>query len=400
MLRGKKILLAVTGSIAAYKSAYLVRLLITKGCKVKVVLSPSARDFITPLTLSTLSKNPVYWEYFNKEDETGQWHNHVQLALWADAMIIAPATANTLAKMARAQADNFLMAVYLSAKCPVYFSPAMDLDMHRHPGTQANIRTLKEYGHHHIPAESGELASGLQGEGRMAEPEHIIALVEQQMRANMPLMDKKILISAGPTHEPLDPVRYLGNRSSGKMGIAIADAAAQWGAEVQLILGPTALLPQHDSVHVTRVQTAQEMLKACEEHFPHSDVAIMAAAVADYRPEKIAEQKIKKDAERYELPLVKNQDILLTLGRQKKEHQRIIGFALETENEVTNALKKLHKKNCDYIVLNTPTENTGFGKNTNAVQLLNSKGKSQSVPLNSKEKIAYEILEHTICHPF
>lgn len=400
MLRGKKILLAITGSIAAYKTTYVIRLLIKKGCEVKVVLSPSARDFVTPLTLSTLSKNPVYWDYFDKEDDTGQWHNHVELALWADAMIIAPTTANTLAKMTRAQADNFLMAVYLSAKCPVYFSPAMDLDMHRHPGTQANIRTLIEYGHHHIPAESGELASGLEGEGRMAEPEHIVAYVEQKMLENQPLTGKQVLITAGPTHEPLDPVRYLGNRSSGKMGIALAEAAAQWGATVHLILGPTHLLPQNEQINLTRVNTAQEMLEAAKVHFSHCDLAIMAAAVADYRPEKVARQKIKKSTEKYQLALVKNPDILHTLGQCKEERQCLVGFALETENAEEHALKKLHKKNCDYIVLNQPSANTGFGKDTNAAVLLNREGIKRKLTVKSKQKIAYEILEHTACHPF
>jgi len=388
----KKVLLAVTGSIAAYKSTFLVRLLVKNGAQVKVVLSPAARDFITPLTLATLSKNPVYWEYFDRTEDTGTWHNHVELGLWADVLLIAPATANTLAKMANAQADNFLMAVYLSAKCPVFFAPAMDFDMHRHPATQSNIARLHEMGNHHIPAETGELASGLEGEGRMAEPEHIVRYIENYWQAQSPFRGKRVLINGGPTHEPLDPVRFLGNRSSGKMAIALAEAAAAQGAEVDLVLGPTHLQPGDKAIRCHRVHTAREMLECCLALFSHSALTICSAAVADYRPREVAPEKIKKNTEHYTLELVKNPDILATLGQKKLAGQFLVGFALETQDAEKYGRQKRSAKNCDLIVVNQPGDHSGFGHDTNEAMLLGPAEYRHAVPLTTKEKLAYEIL--------
>lgn len=396
MLSGKKVLLGVTGSIAAYKASFLVRLLIKAGAEVKVVLSPAARDFVTPLTLATLSKNPVLWEYFDKEDDQGQWNNHVDLGLWADMLIIAPATADTLSKMVAGHCDNLLMGVYLSAKCPVYFVPAMDLDMYRHPSTIENIEKLKSYGNHFIPSGNGELASGLVGEGRMAEPEEIVDFIENHLADNSPLHGKRVLISAGPTYEPIDPVRFIGNHSSGKMGIAIANAAAELGAEVTLVLGPSSLQPK-EGVEVIPVQSASEMYEACIQRFENADIAVMAAAVSDYRPKNVADQKIKKSEDTLTIELVKNPDILFNLGQAKK-HQVLVGFALETENVVENAIGKLHKKNCDLIVLNSPGETSGFGKDTNEVTLINRKEEQLKLGLKSKEDIAQDILLHVIDH--
>lgn len=396
MLSGKKVLLGVTGSIAAYKASFLVRLLIKAGAEVKVVLSPAARDFVTPLTLATLSKNPVLWEYFDKEDDQGQWNNHVDLGLWADMLIIAPATADTLSKMVAGHCDNLLMGVYLSAKCPVYFAPAMDLDMYRHPSTIENIEKLKSYGNHFIPSGSGELASGLVGEGRMAEPEEIVAFIENNLTDNSPLNGKRVLISAGPTYEAIDPVRFIGNHSSGKMGIAIANAAAELGAEVTLVLGPSSLQAK-EGVEVIPVQSASEMYEACIQRFEYVDIAVMAAAVSDYRPKNVADQKIKKSEDTLNIELVKNPDILFNLGQAKK-HQVLVGFALETENVIENAIGKLHKKNCDLIVLNSPGETSGFGKDTNEVTLINRKEEQLKLGLKSKEDIAQDILLHVIDH--
>lgn len=396
MLSGKKVLLGVTGSIAAYKASFLVRLLIKAGAEVKVLLSPAARDFVTPLTLATLSKKPVLWEYFDKEDDQGQWNNHVDLGLWADMLIIAPATADTLSKMVAGHCDNLLMGVYLSAKCPVYFAPAMDLDMYRHPSTIQNIEKLKSYGNHFIPSGSGELASGLVGEGRMAEPEEIVAFIENNLADNSPLNGKRVLISAGPTYEAIDPVRFIGNHSSGKMGIAIANAAAELGAEVTLVLGPSSLQPK-EGVEVIPVQSASEMYEACTQRFKNVDIAVMAAAVSDYRPKNVADQKIKKSEDTLNIELVKNPDILFNLGQAKK-HQVLVGFALETENVIENAIGKLHKKNCDLIVLNSPGETSGFGKDTNEVTLINRKEEQLKLGLKSKEDIAQDILLHVIDH--
>ena len=395
MLSGKKVLLGVTGSIAAYKASFLVRLLIKAGAEVKVILTPAARDFVTPLTLATLSKNPVLWEYFDKDDDQGTWNNHVDLGLWADLFIIAPATSDTLSKMASGHCDNLLMGAYLSAKCPVYFAPAMDLDMYRHPSTIQNIQTLQKFGNQFIPSGDGELASGLTGEGRMAEPEDIVAFVEENLKAQSPLSGKKVLLSAGPTYEPIDPVRFIGNHSSGKMGIALAERAAAMGADVTLVHGPIALKPVDSKIKTIEVQSAKEMFEACKQYYPLADIAIMAAAVADYRPKNKAAQKIKKVEDNLNIELVKNPDILYELG-QKKDHQVLVGFALETENAVENAIGKLHKKNCDLIVLNSPGESSGFGKDTNEVILINRKEQQQRLGLKSKQDIAKDILLHII----
>lgn len=401
MLRGKKILLGVTGGIAAYKTTYLVRLLIKEGAEVRVVLSPSARDFVTPLSLSTLSKNPVYWEYYDSNSETGEWHNHVDLALWADLMIIAPLTANTMAKMANGQSDNFLMAVYLSAKCLVFFAPAMDLDMYKHPATAANIASLQSYGHILIPAESGELASGLEGKGRMAEPETIVAKVEEELFAKAPLRNKRILINAGPTYEAIDPVRFIGNRSSGKMGMALAEAAAAYGATVHLVLGPSALDSKSKNIHIERVESTREMFEATKSAFVDADWAILSAAVSDYRPKLAADQKIKKSGSSISLDLVENPDILKYLGSHKSSEQLLIGFALETENALANAERKLNTKNCDWIVLNQADDKgRGFGHDTNEVLLLSRQGQKEKLELKPKKQLAYEILDRLLkYHP-
>lgn len=396
MLRGKKVLLGVTGSIAAYKSTYLVRLLKKAGAEVKVVLSPAARDFVTPLSLATLSGNPVMWEYFDPADEEGKWNNHVELGLWADLMLIAPATANTMAKMISGEADNLLVGVYLSAKCPVYFAPAMDLDMYRHPSTTRNIEKLQSYGNVLIPAESGELASGLVGEGRMAEPENILDFLETHLRNQAPLSGKKVLVNAGPTHEPIDPVRFIGNHSSGKMGIAIAEQASALGAEVTLVLGPTALAPKDPAIKLIRITTARELLEACVAQFPAADIAILSAAVADYRPATAADNKIKKSGDALNIELIENPDVLKTLGEMRREDQYLAGFALETNNAVEYARQKLNKKNCDLIVLNIPGSETGFGKDTNQVVLLSRSGKEQEIELKTKIEIAEDILRFIV----
>lgn len=397
MWRGKNVLLGVTGSIAAYKSTYLVRLLKKAGAEVKVILSPSARDFVTPLTLSTLSKNPVLWEFFDPEDEEGKWNNHVDLGLWADMIIIAPATSNTLAKMVSGTCDNLLMGVYMSAKCPVYFAPAMDLDMYRHPSTQENIKQLQSYGNRFIPAGTGELASGLSGEGRMAEPEEIIQFMETEMAQNRPLLGKKLLINAGPTYEPIDAVRFIGNHSSGKMGVALAEKAYELGAEVHLVLGPNSVKPSEGRISVEEVQTAREMNDACQNGFEQADVAILAAAISDYRVDNPSDKKIKKTGEALSLHLVENPDILAGLGKIKRADQVLVGFALETDNGPENARKKLHKKNCDLIVLNAPGPVSGFGTDTNEVTLIDRNNGEKKLELKSKDEIAEDILLH-ICH--
>lgn len=396
MLSGKKILLGVTGGIAAYKTTYLVRLLVKAGAEVRVVLSPSARDFVTPLSLSTLSKNPVYWEYFDRDSESGEWHNHVELGLWADLMVLAPLTANSLSKIAQGQSDNFLMAVYLSVKCPVFFAPAMDLDMYKHPATQDNIERLKSFGHQFIPAESGELASGLKGEGRMAEPETILEHINAYLLAQAPLAGKKILITAGPTYEAIDPVRFIGNRSSGKMGMALAEAAASKGAEVTLILGPSAIDTKMSSIAIIRVESTTEMLEEARLYFKEADWAIFSAAVSDYRPKHPADQKIKKEAgaEEMTLDLIQNPDILKTLAAGKAKNQLVVGFALETENALENAQKKLHTKNCDWIVLNSPdASERGFGHDTNEVRLIGKNQEQIALSLKLKKELAHEILD-------
>lgn len=392
VLRGKKILLGISGGIAAYKTASLVRLFIKAGAHVQVVMTPASKDFITPLTLSTLSKKPVYSSFFNEEDENAVWTNHVELGLWADLFVIAPATANTMAKMVSGNSDNLLIATYLSAKCPVYVAPAMDLDMYRHGSTKESFVKLESYGNVIIPAESGELASGLHGEGRMAEPEHIVAFLEKHLEAKLPLRGKKILITAGPTYEPIDPVRFIGNHSSGKMGYDIALAAANEGAEVVLVSGPTHLSIKHDNVKLVRVTSSSEMHTACHDYFDGCDVAVAAAAVADYRPKNVATQKIKKNENSLVLELEKTADILASLG-EKKNGQLLIGFALETENEIENAKAKIRKKNLDLIVLNSLNDKgAGFGHDTNKVTFINSRFEEQPMVLKSKEAVATDII--------
>lgn len=396
VLSGKKILLGVTAGIAAYKSAFLVRLLIKEGAQVKVVMTPSAKDFVTPLTLSALSKNEVYSSFTSEEDENAQWNNHVELALWADLFIIAPATANTLSKMAHGTSDNLLLAVYLSAKCPVYYAPAMDLDMYKHPSTKATFNTLDSYGNIQIPAGHGELASGLVGQGRMAEPEQIVSFIEKDLLKALPLRGKKVLITAGPTYEAIDPVRFIGNHSSGKMGFAIAETAAGLGAEVILVAGPVSIGTDHPNVKLLSVTSAEEMFNECIEHYSNCDIAILSAAVADYRPVVVASEKIKKKDSELHIKLEKTRDILATLGERKKD-QFLVGFALETENELENAKTKLKKKNLDLIVLNSLRDKgAGFKGDTNKVTLIDKDNKEYPFSVKPKTEVARDILEFII----
>ena len=396
VLSGKKILLGVSGGIAAYKTANLVRLFIKAGAQVQVVMSPASLHFVTPLTLATLSKNPVYSTFYNEEEATGEWNNHVELGLWADLMLVAPATANTLSKMANGNCDNLLIATYLSAKCPVYFAPAMDLDMYKHPSTLDSFHKLKSFGNIIIPAENGELASGLSGEGRMAEPENIVAFLENDLLERLPLKGKKILITAGPTYEAIDPVRFIGNHSSGKMGFDIANEAANKGAEVILVSGPTHLNVQNSSIKLIRVTSAQDMYDACHEYYNNVDVAITAAAVADYRPKNVADQKIKKNEATFSIELEKTKDILASLGEQKKK-QFLIGFALETENEIEHAKQKIQKKNLDLIVLNSLNDKgAGFGLPTNKVTFISKDFIVEPKELKSKEEVAQDIINKVI----
>lgn len=396
VLSGKKILLGISGGIAAYKTANLVRLLIKAGAQVQVVMSPASLHFVTPLTLATLSKNPVYSTFYNEEEGNGEWNNHVELGLWPDLMLIAPATANTLSKMANGNCDNLLIATYLSAKCPVYFAPAMDLDMYKHPSTLDSFHKLKTFGNIIIPAESGELASGLSGEGRMSEPENIVSFLENDLLDKLPLKGKKILITAGPTYEAIDPVRFIGNHSSGKMGFDIANEAANKGAEVILVSGPTHLNIQNSAIKLIRVTSAQDMYDVCHEFYNSVDVAIAAAAVADYRPKNVADQKIKKNEATFSIELEKTKDILASLGEQKK-NQFLIGFALETENEIEHAKQKIQKKNLDLIVLNSLNdEGAGFGKTTNKVTFISKDFIIEPKELKSKEEVAQDIINKVI----
>lgn len=398
VLSGKKILLGISGGIAAYKTAHLVRLFIKAGAHIQVIMTPASKDFITPLTLSTLSKNQVYSDFFNEDDKEAMWNNHVDLALWADLFIIAPATANTMSKMANGNCDNLLIATYLSAKCPVYFAPAMDLDMYKHPSTLSSFSKLKQFGNTIIPAESGELASGLSGEGRMAEPENIVSFLENDLLSKLPLKGKKILITAGPTYEAIDPVRFIGNHSSGKMGYDIAVEAANKGAEVILVSGPSNQVLKDNSIQLIKVVSAQEMYDACHANFENVDVAIAAAAVADYRPKNVASQKIKKQETNLTIELEKTQDILATLG-EKKRNQFLIGFALETENEIENAIGKIKKKNLDLIVLNSLNDKgAGFGHSTNKVTFIDKNFKELPMDLKSKEAVAQDIVNIIIKH--
>lgn len=395
MLSGKRILLGVSGSIAAYKAAILIRLLIKSGAEVKVVMTASAHDFITPLTLSTLSKNPVL-THFTKEQ--GEWNNHVELGLWADALVIAPTSANTLAKMANGICDNLLMASYLSARCPVFFALAMDLDMLQHPSTKQNIDKLIAWGNHLIHPTHGELASGLVGTGRMAEPEEILSSLEQFF-ANKPLKGKKALVTAGPTHEAIDPVRFISNHSTGKMGFAIAKQLAEQGATVTLITGPTSLSKELNGIKVIPVNSADEMYEASLAVFKDADISVLSAAVADYKPAQKADQKIKKKDETLTIELVKTKDIAAELGKLKRNGQLIVGFALETENEKAHAEKKLTSKNFDLIVLNSLNDKgAGFGHDTNKITIIDSTKKSKEFNLKSKKEVARDIVTTIIEH--
>jgi len=385
-------LLGVSGSIAAYKSALLVRLLIREGAEVQVVMTEAAHQFITALTLGTLSKNPVYTSFV--QSQNGTWNNHVELGLWADLMIIAPASARTLSKCVAGICDDLLTAVYLSARCPVFFAPAMDVDMYRHPSTQNNISTLLRYGNYIIEAEFGELASGLVGEGRLTEPDKIITKIIKHFAASTVTKNKKVLITAGPTAEPIDPVRYISNRSSGKMGYALAKAFAEAGAQVTLVSGPTSLATPDESVRRIDVETARQMFDVTREHFAESDLVIFSAAVADYTPAHVAEQKIKKQGDEMKLDLVKTDDIAGTLGYQKKENQLLVGFALETERELDYALEKLRRKNFDYIVLNSLNDpGSGFAHDTNKITVIDRQENVSRFSLKSKTEVAQDILK-------
>lgn len=396
ILQGKKILLAVSGSIAAYKAATITRLLVKEGALVKVIMTPAAGDFITPLTLATLSKNEVAVNISNNSS----WNNHVMLGRWADVMLVAPASANTIAKMAQGLCDNLLLATYLSATCPVLFAPAMDEDMWHHPATRANVEKLISYGHRQLPPESGELASGLVGEGRMAEPENIIAYLRRHFSESSvlkPLSGKQALVTAGPTIEHIDPVRFISNHSSGKMGIAIAEALADAGATVKLVLGPTHLRTQHAGITTINIQTAAEMFNACVAAYPLSDIVVMSAAVADYRPMNVADKKIKKGDEQLRIDLEKTHDILRTLGNNKGPQQLLVGFSLETNNEKEFALKKLREKHLDLIVMNSLADpGAGFNHDTNKITLFDRRGKERSFPLKSKTEVAQDIVSAII----
>ncbi len=392
ILRGKNILLGITAGIAAYKTASIVRLFIKAGASVKVVMTPASKDFITPLTLSTLSKNPVLSSFTNEDDENAVWNNHVELGLWADLFLIAPATANSLSKMASGNSDNLLLATYLSAKCPVYFAPAMDLDIYKQPPTIYSFEILKGFGNIMIPAESGELASGLIGEGRMAEPENIIEFIEKDILQQLPLNGKKVLITAGPTYEAIDPVRFIGNHSSGKMGFEIAKAAANLGAKVFIVSGPTHEKANHNLITIIPVKSANDMYIEVHKHFGNSDIAILSAAVADYKPKNVADQKIKKKDSTLQLELEKTKDILASLGTIKKK-QLLVGFALETNNELENAIKKLKSKNLDLIVLNSLNDKgAGFGLTTNKVTIIDKNENITNYSLKSKSEVAKDLM--------
>ena len=393
MLTGKKILIGITGSIAAYKIPLLVRLLKKEGAEVQVVMTDAAKDFVTPLTLSTLSGSPVLSKGF--DPETGKWNSHVELGLWADLFVIAPASANSIAKMAAGIADNYLLTVCLSAKCPIMFAPAMDLDMYKHQATQDNIRTLISRGYRFIAPSSGELASGLCGEGRMEEPHEIFNRIKEFFQKKQRFAGKKVLVTAGPTYEAIDPVRFIGNHSSGLMGIEVARAFADQGAEVTLVLGPSAIRPERANIQVVPVTSAKEMFDATTAAFKRSDIAVLSAAVADFRPEVTANQKIKKDPNSDEmiLKLVKTDDILKTLGQNKTDKQMLVGFALETENGIENAKKKLHTKNIDMIVLNIMNEaGVGFKTKTNKVSIITKDDKVIDFELKPKNEVANDIL--------
>jgi phosphopantothenoylcysteine decarboxylase/phosphopantothenate--cysteine ligase len=398
ILSGKNILLGISGGIAAYKSTYLVRLFKKEGANVQVLMTPSSKNFVTPLTLSTLSNRPVFSDFFDEKNKNKLWNNHVELALWADIFLIAPATSNTLSKMASARADNLLLATYLSSKCPVYFAPAMDLDMHKNLANQENIKKLINYGKIHIPVNSGFLASGLEGEGRMKEPNEIISFIINNIKKDLKLINKKILITAGPTYEPIDAVRFIGNFSSGKMGFSLAKTAASLGAEVTLITGPTSLNIIDDNISIINIVTADEMFLETKKHFKSSDISILSAAVSDFKPKIRSDKKIKKkDNNLLSIDLVENIDILQFLGQKKSKNQILVGFALETDNEIKNALVKIKNKNLDAIVLNSLNDQgAGFGYDTNKITFINKSGLVKKFELKSKIDVSKDIFNELI----
>ena len=393
MLKGKHIILGITGSIAAYKAAYIIRALVKKEAEVQVVITPAGKEFITPLTLSTLSSHPVISEFFSNRD--GTWNSHVDLGLWADAMLIAPATASTIGKMANGIADNMLVTTYLSCKAPVFVAPAMDLDMFAHPTTQQNLDRLRSFGNHVIEPAEGELASHLVGKGRMEEPDRIVEILEGFFSQKQELKGEKILITAGPTYERIDPVRFIGNYSSGKMGFALAEACAQRGADVVLVSGPVSLQAKHPAIHRISVESAEEMYQATVSRFPGMDAAILCAAVADYRPEVLEKEKIKRESTgEMTLHLLPNKDIAAALGEMKERKQRLVGFALETHDGLHHAMDKLRRKNLDFIVLNSlEDKGAGFQYDTNKVTLLDKEGRVQAFPLKRKEEVASDIID-------
>lgn len=394
MLQGKRIVLGITGSIAAYKACYLIRGLIKQGAEVQVVITPAGKEFITPLTLSTLTGKPVVSEFFDRRD--GSWHSHVQMGLWADAMIIAPASASTIGKMANGVADNMLITTYLSMKAPVFVAPAMDLDMYAHPSTQKNLETLRSYGNHIIEPGTGFLASKLEGKGRMEEPENIIKVLESFFAERADLQGKKVLITAGPTYEKLDPVRFIGNYSSGKMGIALAEECAERGAQVELICGPVGIKTNHPNITRTDVESAEQMYQVATRIFPNTDAAILCAAVADFTPANVADNKIKREGNKLILELEPTKDIAKALGQMKKQGQVMVGFALETNDEENHAKEKLQKKNLDFIVLNSlQDEGAGFQHNTNKVTLIDKDSKT-CFPLKSKKEVAKDIVNKLV----
>jgi phosphopantothenoylcysteine decarboxylase/phosphopantothenate--cysteine ligase len=398
MLKGKNILVGVTGGIAAYKTANIVRLLVKQGAEVRVIMTEHAKEFITPLTFSTLSKNPVFSEFF--DPGSGSWNSHVDMGLWANLFLIAPATANTIGKMANGIADNLLLTTYLSARCPVFVAPSMDMDMLNHPATRINIETLKAYGNIILDPESGELASGLSGKGRMVEPEEIVKEIINffsKKKIHKPLSGKRILINAGPTREPIDPVRFISNYSSGKMGVALADAASEYGAQVELVLGPCDTKPEHDNIIVTNVTSAASMKNECLAKFPSCDIAILAAAVADFTPEIVSEQKIKRKGDELILKLKPTTDIAATLGKIKNDSQILVGFALETTAGIDEAKDKLKRKNLDMIVLNSLTEQgAGFGFDTNRISIIDKNNNIDKFELKSKTEAAKDILDKIV----
>jgi phosphopantothenoylcysteine decarboxylase/phosphopantothenate--cysteine ligase len=395
MLENKKIVLGITGGIAAYKACNLARLLIKNGAEVQVVMTPSAKEFITPLTLSTLTHKPVVSEFFDRRD--GSWHSHVDLGLWADAMIIAPATASSIGKMANGIADNMLITTYLSMKAPVFVAPAMDLDMYAHPSTQQNIQRLVSYGNHIIEPGTGFLASKLEGKGRMEEPEKIVEVLEKHFSKSHSLTGKSVLITAGPTYEKIDPVRFVGNYSSGKMGYALAEACAEQGAEVTLVSGPVMLQTKHPAIRRIDVESAQEMYSAATTHFPQADIAILSAAVADFTPETTADKKIKRKGDELVLNLRPTQDIAAALGAIKNENQLLVGFALETDNEVQNAQDKMKRKNFDFIVLNSlQDKGAGFRVDTNKITIIDRQQGTTAYETKSKQEVAEDIVEYIV----